>query len=258
MLELNQIYCGDCLELMKELDDGSVNLILCDLPYGTTACSWDTIIPFEPLWAAYKRIIKPNGAIVLTASQPFTTALIASNMKMFKYEWIWEKSMPSNFALANRQPMKYHENIIVFYSKQPTYNKVMTARSDAGKEHFKRNCSVLAGTKQSNHINSSFVNDGKRRFYDKDKVNPKSVLRFGSVPNCNGTKQHPTQKPVALMAYLIRTYTNKGELVLDNCAGSGTTGVAAKELNRKFILIEQEQDYCDIANERLGQEVLGL
>ena len=241
---LNKVTCGDCLELMKEIDDGSVDLILCDLPYGTTACSWDTIIPFEPLWAAYKRIIKPNGAIVLTASQPFTTALIASNTKMFRYEWIWIKTISCQPQNSHIMPMKKHENILVFYNHLPTYNP----QFEKGEPYNKTAGNVGMNFYREGLKSPARTNSGFRY--------PSSIsTKFG---NGNYGKFHPTQKPVALMSYLIKTYTNEGELVLDNCAGSGTTGVAAKQLNRKFILIEKEQKYCDIAREQLKQEVLGL
>jgi site-specific DNA-methyltransferase (adenine-specific) len=250
--ELGMCFKGDCLDIMKNIPDKSVDMILCDLPYGTTACKWDTIIPFEPLWEQYNRIIKDNGAIVLTASQPFTTALIMSNIKNFKYEWIWEKTNPSNIALANKQPMKYHENVCVFYKKQPTYNKQMIPRdssriSDAHKSNY---IFTNRGSEQSSLAEMSV--DSKK--YDAKWKNPSSILKVKSLrPNSKEKVKHPTQKPVALMEYLIRTYTNEGETVLDNCMGSGTTCVACKNTNRKYIGIELDSKYFDIACERLSK-----
>ena len=232
---MNKVIQGDCLIVMKDIPDGSVDMILCDLPYGTTACKWDTIIPFEPLWEQYKRIIKDNGAIVLTASQPFTSALVMSNIKMFKYEWIWEKTKASNFQLAKHNPMKLHENILVFYQNKPTYNQ-----QDLIEGSFKNSRDSISGMTNLAYRKKEFVSTGKN--YNK------SVIKVNSVHN----PPHPTQKPVALFEYLIKTYTNEGDLVLDNCAGSGTTGVACKNLNRNFILIEKEPEYIKIINERLG------
>ena len=232
---------------MKSIPDKSIDAIICDLPYGTTACKWDSVIPFEPLWAQYKRIIKDNGAIVLFASQPFTSTLVMSNTKWFKYEFIWEKSMPSGMATSAFMPMKYHENIVVFYNKKPTYNKIMAERSEAGKVRAKTS---ICGAYKSNHVN---LNQQTTKQYDVEKVNPKSILKFSSVPNAKGYKLHPTQKPVALMEYLVKTYTNQGDTVLDNCMGSGTTGVACKNLGRKFIGIEQDANYFEIAKNRINE-----
>ena len=192
-----QLYHGDCLEVMKEIEDKSVDMILCDLPCGTTKCKWDTIIPFVPLWEQYNRIIKDNGAIVLFASQPFTSVLVNSNIRMFKYEWIWRKNKGGNPLNAKKIPMKQHESILVFYKKSPTYN-------------------------------------------------PQSV-QFCKVER----DLHPTQKPVALLEYLVKTYTNEGELILDNCMGSGSTGVACVNTNRKFIGIELDDKYFEVAKERI-------
>jgi len=245
-----EVIQGDCLEEMPKIPDKSIDMILCDLPYGTTACKWDTIIPFEPLWEQYKRIIKDNGAIVLTASQPFTSALVMSNPGMFKYSLVWEKSMPSDVFMAKRKPLKYHEDILLFYRTQPTFNPIREERSDVGKARLKNNGTVLMGKAKSNI--TGFEHTGQRLSYDENTINPKSVIKIGSVPNCNGTKLHPTQKPVALFEYLIKTYTNEGDLVLDNCAGSGTTGVACKNTNRNYILIEKEQEYIEIINQRIS------
>jgi len=245
-----EILLGDCLELMKDIPNGSIDMILCDLPYGTTACKWDTIIPFDKLWEQYERIIKPNGAIVLTASQPFTSVLACSNLKMFKYEWIWEKTMASNFATANKIPMKYHENILVFYKKQPTYNPIREKRSDIGLERLKNSGKILNSTKgRTDHIN---IKKPVYSEYDINTILPKSVQKINSEPNCNGTKLHPTQKPVLLMEYLIRTYTNENETVLDNCAGSGTTAIACLNTNRQFIVMEQDPNYFEKIKKRVG------
>ena len=240
-LEPNTVHQGDCLELMKDIADGSVDMILADLPYGTTNCKWDTIIPFEPLWEQYKRLIKPSGAIVLTASQPFTSALVMSNPKMFKYEWIWEKTIGTNFALVKKQPSKKHENILVFYKKQPTYNPEM----QEGKPYIdirkktERNVGVWGGKT----MDKTPINNKGTRY-------PSSVQVFS---NGNNKTVHPTQKPVALFEYLIKTYTNEGDLVLDNVAGSFTTAVAADNLNRNWICIEQEQEYCEIGRKRINE-----
>jgi site-specific DNA-methyltransferase (adenine-specific) len=241
MLELNKIYQGDCLEVMKEIDDKSIDMILCDLPYGTTACKWDTIIPFEPLWEQYKRIIKDNGAIVLTASQPFTSALVMSNIKMFKYEWIWDKKLPTGHLNAKRMPLKRHENILVFGKGNLKYIPQIILRENIRED--KAGGIISDGT-------------GKSAFGKHSKVAGKYTHRqpttIQEFSNANKTNVfHPTQKPVALFEYLIKTYTNEGDTVLDNAAGSGTTGVACKNLNRNFILIEQDENYCKIAEERL-------
>jgi len=232
----NKVIQGDCLEVMKQIPDKSIDMILADLPYGTTACKWDTIIPFEPLWEQYKRIIKDNGAIVLTASQPFTSALVMSNIKMFKYEMIWYKDRPTGLFTAKIQPMKYHENILVFGNSKVVYNPEMWIGE--------KNHSNLGKNKStSSHYNSKFSipkTDGLK--------NPKSVIYCQR----EHPPVHPTQKPVALFEYLIKTYTNEGDTVLDNVAGSGTTGVACKNLNRNYILIEKEQEYIEIIKARLS------
>lgn len=236
---------GDCLERMKEIPDGSVDMVLCDLPYGITACKWDSVIPFEPLWEQYKRIIKSNGAVVLTASQPFTSFLICSNVKMFKYEWIWESNRAPNFVFGNKQPLKKHENICVFYNKQPTYNP---QKIDNPKGIEKRHLYKSSGTKSGIEVNNSAPEYAKKgKNYEPDKLLPKSIVYFKKEHR----PIHPTQKPVALMEYLIKTYTNDGETVLDNTMGSGTTGVACSNLNRKFIGIEMDTGYFDIAKKRI-------
>jgi site-specific DNA-methyltransferase (adenine-specific) len=242
------LHLGDCLEIMKQIPNKSVDAIICDLPYGTTACKWDSVIPFELLWDAYKRVIKNNGAIVLTASQPFTSALVMSNIDWFKYEWIWKKNEGSGFAIAKYQPMRYHESIIVFCNGKTIYNPIKTLRnSEASIKACKK--PIRSGAAKSEHITG--LNSGMMIKYDSETKNPESVLYFKSVPNGGGKKLHPTQKPVELMEYLVKTYTNEGDTILDNCMGSGTTGVACKSLNRKFIGIEQDPSYFEIAKGRI-------
>lgn len=234
---------------MQKIPDKSIDMILCDLPYGTTACKWDTIIPFEPLWEQYKRIIKDNGAIVLTASQPFTSALVMSNVKMFKYEWIFNKTGASNFATAKYNPLKYHENIVVFAKSKTTYNPQMEQREGAG---LKRVEIGYKGNKDTVSGEATGIKIGKKDgSYSGELRYPSSVQKINNK-NPQDRGQHPTQKPVALMEYLIKTYTHEGDLVLDSCAGSGTTGIACRNLNRNFILIEKEQAYIDIINKRLS------
>ena len=237
-----QIKQGDCLELMKEIPDKSIDMVLCDLPYGTTACKWDSVIPFEPLWEQYKRIIKDNGAIVLFGSEPFSTELRHSNMKMFKYDWIWEKTKASGFLNAKKSPLRAHEVISVFYKNQPTYNPQY---SFGHKPYKKINVSDGATSVYGKIDKTGIVEESKdgRRY-------PRSVIKFS---NPNNKTIHPTQKPVALLEYLIKTYTNEGETVLDNCMGSGSTGIACINTNRNFIGYELDEHYFQIAKERLEQ-----
>jgi len=243
-IQPNTLHLGDCLEVMKEIADGSVDMVLCDLPYGTTACKWDSVIPFEPLWVAYRRVCKVNAAIVLNAAQPFTSALVMSNVKAFKYCWVWIKNTQTGIALAKYQPMRGYEDIAVFCTGQHTYNKQPTlarhGRKVGTKNGRKRN------TVSDHH--SSMVPTPVTTL--PEYVNPRNVLEFDVVPHCQGTL-HPTQKPVALMEYLIRTYTNDGEVVLDNTMGSGTTCLAAKNTNRRYIGIEQDPTYYEIARQRV-------
>lgn len=229
---------GDCLERMKEIPDGSVDMILCDLPYGTTACKWDSVIPFEPLWAQYKRIAKKNAAIVLTASQPFTSALVMSNIKDFKYQWVWAKKRPSNPMLAKVQCLKVHEDVLVFCDRKAPYFPQGVVETD-GKPR--------GGVKPSK-TELGFGKGVKADYKQTHTGYPKSIIEFGTD---NTKNVHPTQKPVALMEYLIRTYTHEGEVVMDNCIGSGSTGVACKNLNRKFIGVEMDENYFNIAKERI-------
>ena len=234
------LYRGDCLEWMSVIPDGSVDMILCDLPYGTTACKWDTVIPFEPLWAQYRRVAKRNAAIVLTASQPFTTALIASNIREFRYCWVWDKTKGGNFALARKQPMKSHEDVCVFYGAQPTYRPEMETRGAVRKK---------GGGKPSDNFGIVPTVSFNNTYY------PKTIIQFSTGSRVD--HHHPTQKPVALMEYLIRTYTQEGETVLDNCAGSGTTGVACVNTGRNFIGIELDDKYFQIAADRIAESQRG-
>ena len=231
---------GDCLERMKEIPDGSVDLILADPPYQTTSCAWDSIIPLDQMWEQLKRVIKPNGAIVMTASQPFTTSLIASNIREFKYCWVFEKSLPVGHGYAKFRPMSNHEDIAVFGKGRITYNPQMTPR-DKPRPYTRKSASLSGASSMASH-------DGKTRLL-KDKY-PVTIQRFNT--SIQRGKVHPTQKPIALMEYLINTYTNEGETVLDFVMGSGTTGLAAKNLNRKFIGIEKDAGYFEIAKQRLG------
>lgn len=247
------IYNADCFDVFPLIPDKSVDMILCDLPYGTTACKWDAVIPFEPLWKAYKRVIKDNGAIVLTASQPFTSALVMSNPKMFKYEWVWDKVQPTGALTVKRMPMKQHENILVFYNQQPTYNRQM---SDRKKEDLRVNAVRNKDNQKTNfgyeHIGGMAMKYAKD--YDPTKVNPKSILTYSKQPT-RVKNLHPTQKPVALFEYLIKTYTNEGDTVLDNCAGSFTTSVACIKTNRQFICVEKDEEfgYYEIGKKRIEQ-----
>ena len=232
---------GDCLERMKEIPDGSVDMVMADPPYGTTACKWDSIIPFKPMWVQLKRIIKPNGAIVLTASQPFTSVLVMSNVAMFRYEIIWDKVNKYTGALnANRMPMKRHENIAVFYKHLPTYNKQFRSGLP-----FKSKCNSGHGL----HTAYGKVAES-REIINTGNHNPCSVLQIKG-DNKKEAGLHPTQKPVALMEYLVRTYTNPGETVLDFTMGSGTTGVAAANTGRRFIGIEMDASYFTAAQARI-------
>ncbi len=315
-----KIVQDDCLVFMKTLADKSIDMILCDLPYGTTACKWDTIIPFEPLWEQYKRIIKDNGAIVLTASQPFTSALVMSNPDMFKYEWIWDKSNGSNPLLANINPMKVHENILVFQRDKQDMDTYQELRMYAKKlreyiKYSRAKMIIAIGNGSSQHFlepdgpqwelcteetyklitdyfnlknwEGFIVYDKLKSLYLSPIYNPQKVIgkpyssiagkrtdkgmphlkalenqktvnegdRFPrSVLKINSDKGlHPTQKPVALFEYLIKTYTSVGDTILDNCIGSGTTAVAAINTGRNFIGIEMDAGYCDIANKRIQE-----
>lgn len=254
-MEKDKIYNMDCLEGMRSIPDGSIDAIICDLPYGTTACTWDSIIPLEPLWEQYKRVIKPNGAIVLFSAQPFTTRLISSNMDMFKYCWVWKKDNATNFLSAKHQPLKVTEDICIF-GKAPitdnvngiylAYNpqmrtgfKAYSCVSGAQKENgavVRHGCKASRGGYETN-------NDGSRY--------PINILEFQRDKD----KLHPTQKPIDLIRYLIRTYTTEGETILDNCIGSGTTAIACIKEKRHFIGFELDKDYYNIATQRIALEL---
>ena len=239
-IELNKIYNEDCLEGMKRIPDKSVDMILCDLPYGTTACKWDTIIPFEPLWEHYERIVKDNGAIVLTSDEPFTSQLINSNIKRFKYKWIWLKEQGKNFQLVKKQPLKITEDVLVFYKKFPNYNPQGLIKLDKP---------IVKSNKGKGGNLSHLSSEKKRKTYIQEYTNyPKNILRFNADRGL-----HPTQKPVDLFEYLIRTYTNEGETVLDNCMGSGTTAIACLNTNRNFIGFEMDKGYFDMATKRIEE-----
>jgi DNA modification methylase len=228
---------------MKNIPDKSIDMILCDLPYGTTACKWDVVIPFEPLWKEYKRIIKDRGAIALFGSEPFSSALRMSNIKNYKYDWIWNKDKPSNFATANKQPMKYHEIISIFNSK--TYYKQITTG------HKKMNGQATYG--RTSNLSVPDIKIKERYSGGKTTRNPSSIIKFNTCKHNTKDKSgfHPTQKPVALLEYLIKTYTLENETVLDNCMGSGSTGVACININRNFIGIEKDDKYFEIAKSRI-------
>ena len=244
-------YQGDCLEVMKQIEDKSIDMILADLPYGTTACKWDTIIPFEPLWKQYKRIIKDNGAIVLFGAEPFSSMLRTSNIRQYKYDWYWNKNHGANFAQANKRPLNVVEVVSVFYSKPPTYNsqKIDNPKGEEKRHQYKpsKQKEVFVGQVA---MANEYTNKGER--YEPNKLLARSIISFSREHK----PIHPTQKPVALFEYLIKTYTNENDIVLDNTAGSGTTGVAAKNTNRNFILIEQDEKYCEVIKERVGCEII--
>jgi len=227
---------ADCFDVFPFIEDKSIDAIICDLPYGTTACKWDSILPFDKLWEQYERIIKPNGAIVLFGSEPFSSALRMSNIKNYKYDWIWNKSRPTGFLNAKKQPLRKTENISVFYKKQPTYNRQF---KEVNERIFTRTKGGGTYGEQKN-IPTNVSNGGLE--------NPYTLIDFKCI---NG--EHPTQKPLELMEYLIKTYTNEGDIVLDNTMGSGTTNLACIKLNRKSIGIEKEKQYYDVAVRRASE-----
>ncbi len=242
MNEQIKLLKGDCLELMKDIPDKSIDAIIADLPYGITKCKWDIILDLDLLWKQYERIIKDNGAIVLFGSQPFTTTLINSNRKLFRYDLVWDKKMKAGIMNCKRMPLRQHEDIVVFYKKQPTYNPQMTK----GKMRNKK----IAPTKDSEvygQIKITPIDNFNDDYY------PSSILEFSNANQ--KAKSHPTQKPVALLEYLIKTYTNEGDLVLDNTMGSGTTGVACVNLNRNFIGMELDDKYFEIAEKRINEAI---
>lgn len=227
MTKLDSIILGDCLDIMTRIPSKSVDMVLCDLPYGITQNKWDSTIPLDLLWHEYKRIVKENGAMVFTANQPFTSSLIASNKGFFKYSLVWEKTLKTNFLNAKKQPLRCHEDIVVFYRKQCTYNPQGLVE---GKILGGNKLTPSYGKWKSGNSNQQHTNY------------PSSIIK---IPNPNHGNVHPTQKPLALFEYLIRTYTNPGDVVLDNCVGSGTTALACIESNRRFIAIENDRKYYD-------------
>jgi len=236
------LYQGDCLEVMQDIPDKSIDMILCDLPYGSTSCKWDVVIPFKPLWEAYERVIKDIGAIVLTSSQPFTSLLVTSNINMFKYEWIWKKRKPGNFQLAKKVPLKVTENILVFSRK----NKYYPIPRPLPKSSIERRKYPI----ESNVLNLNHMASGRYKFQNNMGTGfgyPFNIIEIGQ----DAKSYHPTQKPVALFEYLIKTYTNEGDLVLDNCLGSGTTAISCLNTNRRCIGIEKELKYIEISKNRV-------
>lgn len=261
-MKVNSTHKGDCLELMKDIASGSIDMILCDLPYGTTQCKWDTIIPFNKLWEQYNRIIKENGAIVLTAQKPFSAALLVSNIKNYRHSFVWEKTTCANFLSAKACPLKYTEEVLIFckvgfnrpWNIKPetltgTYNPQMTTGSGKPKNRSTKRTENMSKIRNRPNDNPNY-----RLKYDPKTDGilkyPKDIIKFSS-PQRN--RLHPTQKPVALLEYLIKTYSNEGELILDNCAGSGSTGVACQNLKRNFILMEKEEKYYEIIIKRLAE-----
>ena len=238
-----QIKQGDCLELMKEIPDKSIDMILCDLPYQVTGKHWDVAIPFDELWEHYKRIIKRGGVIALFCKQPFTSDVVRSNLDWYRYELIWEKDKGTDFGNANRKPLNAHENIEIFYNAQPTYNKQMRE----GKPYVKKNY------RNNDNDDLNFTSDNSGVWINNGERTPISVIKIARDNTHKGRNLHPTQKPVALLEYLIKTYTNEGETVLDNCMGSGSTGIACINTNRNFIGYELDEHYFQIAKERLEQ-----
>lgn len=236
------LICGDCMDEMWALQNESIDLILCDLPYGNTRNKWDVALPFEPLWMHYLRVIKPNGAIVLFGQGLFTAQLMLSNERMWRYNLVWDKDLKSGFLNANRQPLRQHEDICVFYKHQPVYNPQMFV----GAKNHNKGC--FKDCKNNNYGKYGFVDNAERLGINKY---PSSILKFPK-PHPSKT-MHPTEKPVALLEWLIKTYTNEGETVLDNCMGSGSTGVAAVNTNRYFIGIEKDETYFNIAERRISE-----
>lgn len=247
MVELNKIYNEECLEGMKKIEDKSIDMILCDLPYEVTSLKWDKAIPLDKLWEQYERIIKDNGAIILTAIQPFTSKLVMSNPKLFKHEWIWSKTH-GGFASAKYKPLQRHESVLAFSKGKINYYPQKTLVKGKVRDQRKEKSFL---TNKTNHSDSP-VNPGAKMGYAKDyepnKRYPTSIIEFS---NRKDKRLHPTQKPVALFEYLVKTYSNEGDTILDNCMGSGTTAIACINTNRNYIGFELDEDYYDIANERI-------
>jgi site-specific DNA-methyltransferase (adenine-specific) len=255
MLKINKVIKGDCLEVMKDVDDKIIDLILCDLPYGSALWKWDSVISLESLWGQYKRIIKDNGAIVLTATEPFASLLRTSNLEMYKYDWVWNKSRTMGFHNSHTMPLTKHEMILVFSKAGVAPNsKPRMIYNPQGLVEVNKMVSGGPGANKKGDVDGhSWLRPGYKKAVLRKFENYPTTVLF--IPN-EGKTVHPTQKPVKLFEYLIRTYTNEGDLVLDNCAGSGTTGVACKNTNRNFILIEKEEKYCKIAEQRLSGEIV--
>ena len=254
-----ELIQGDCLEIMSSIPDKSIDMILCDLPYGTTKCKWDVVIPFDKLWEQYNRVVKPNGGIALFGNEPFSSALRLSNLFAYRYDWYWQKDKAANFLFGNKMPLKVIEVISVFYSALPTYNPQKEINpKGVSKKHLSHNPSkisknvkeIMGGSWKETEMDETQNYHGKH--YEADKLLPKQLVYFSREQR---GKVHPTQKPVALAEYLIKTYTNEGDLVLDNCMGSGTTGVACKNLNRNFIGIEKDPEYFKIAEKRINENL---
>lgn len=249
-MKINKIYKGDCLELMpKYVDDKSIDMIFCDLPYGTTQCKWDSIIDLPKLWNEYERVIKDNGVIILFAQTPFDKVLGMSNLKLLKYEWIWEKTQATGHLNAKKMPMKAHENLLVFYKNLPTYNPQKTTGHErkVSKGYQRDICIKRRDEKWGD--NYLYGKETTAPDYDSTERYPRSVLTFAS--DKQKSKLHPTQKPLSLIEYMIKTYTNEGDLILDNTCGSGTTGLGAKNLNRNYIMMEQDPDHYETACKRV-------
>lgn len=243
---INAVVNADCLEAMKQIESCSIDMILCDLPYGTTACKWDVVIVFESLWIQYERIIKPNGAIILTSAEPFTSFLITSNIKLFKYDLIYNKTNSTGHLNSKKMPMRSHENICVFYKKPPVYNPQKTF----GHER------KVTKSKIQHREDSVYSTQNHTRNYDSTERYPESILRFSNPSKVKS--RHPTEKPVPLFEWLIKTYTNEGDLVLDNCSGSGTTAIACINTNRNFICIEKDLAYYEQSVKRVEKHYLDL
>lgn len=237
-MDNNILLQGDCLDLMKNIPDKSIDMVLCDLPYQITKCKWDIVIPFEPLWAQYKRVIKSNGAIVLTASQPFTSALVMSNPNMFRYCWVWDKKLSTQVLNCNKMPLKRHEDICIFYNNLPTYNPFM-----------RKGMPRLKGKVSRSETNATVNHREDLEQYVSDEYYPTSILEISNA-NLRG-RIHPTQKPVALFEYLIKTYTRVGDTVLDNCSGSATTAIACINTERNYICMEKDIDIFNTGKDRV-------
>lgn len=250
IMEINKLYNGDCLECMKKIDDKSIDCIITDLPYGTTQCKWDVVVPFEPMWEHYNRIIKDNGAIILFGNEPFTSELIHSNIKNFKYNWIWQKDKATGHLNAKKQPMRITELISVFYKKQCYYNPQLT---DKPQKNIRP-----ATIRRKNIENYGRMDKESKRTIPIDKSYPCNILKFRGCFGDKGKSHHPTEKPVALIEYLINTYTKTGELVLDSCAGSMTTAIAAINTGRSYICMEKDLRIFQLGEERVKEHLITL